>query len=95
MIFHPALSYYARDYNLEQLPLELEGKEPSPTRMAKMVDQGREYRISTIFLQQQFEERNARTLAAEIEAEVVKIDPLDPDWQKQLMFITEQLIRSY
>lgn len=95
MIFHPALSYYARDYNLEQLPLEFEGKEPSPTRMAKMIDQGREYRISTIFLQQQFEERNARTLAAEIEAEVVKIDPLDPDWQKQLIYITEQLIRSY
>jgi zinc transport system substrate-binding protein len=94
MIFHPSLTYFARDYNLEQLPLEFEGKEPSPHHMAKMTDLGREFHISTIFLQKQFDEKNARTLANEIEAEVVQIDPLDPDWYHQILFIAEKLKQS-
>lgn len=28
MIYHPALSYFARDYNLNQIPIEAGGKEP-------------------------------------------------------------------
>lgn len=36
---HPSLSYFARDYDLIQLPLEIEGIESSPRRMQDRIDE--------------------------------------------------------
>ena len=38
MIYHPALSYLARDFGLEQFALEVDGKEPSPAHMKHLAD---------------------------------------------------------
>lgn len=94
MIYHPALSYFARDYNLEQFSLEIGGKTPSPAHMKWMIDLGREKNISTIFLQEQFEQKNAEVLAKEIGAKVVQINPLDPDWHGQMFNIANQINAS-
>ena len=94
MIYHPALSYFAQDYNLEQFSLEIGGKTPSPAHMKWMIDLGREKNISTIFLQQQFDQKNAEVLANEIGAKIVQINPLDPDWQGQMYYIANQLSSS-
>jgi zinc transport system substrate-binding protein len=94
MIYHPALSYFARDYNLLQLPLELEGKTPSPAHMKQMTDLGKEHHITAIFLQRQFDQKNSETLAEEIGAKIIQINPLDPDWNSQMLFIASQLKTS-
>ena len=94
MIYHPALSYFARDYNLLQLPLELEGKTPSPAHMKQMTALGKEHHIAAIFLQWQFDQKNSETLANEIGAEIIQINPLDPDWNSQMLFIASQLKTS-
>lgn len=89
--YHPSLSYFARDYNLSQYPLELGGKSPSAAHMKKMIDTGREKRIGVVFLQMQFDQKNAEVLAKEIDAEIVQINPLDPEWYDQMMYITGKL----
>jgi len=89
--YHPSLSYFARDYNLEQHPLELGGKTPSAAHMKKMIDTGKEEQIGVVFLQMQFDQKNAEVLAKEISAEIVQINPLDPEWYTQMLFITEKL----
>jgi len=94
MIYHPSLSYFARDYQLEQIPLEIGGKTPSPAHLKWMSDAGKEKNISTIFLQMQFDQKNAEVLAKEIGAEVVHFNPLDPDWPEQMIFIANQLNHS-
>lgn len=38
MIYHPALSYFARDYGLHQIPIEAGGKEPSPAHLKALID---------------------------------------------------------
>lgn len=91
MIYHPALSYLARDFNLNQLPLETGGKTPSPTHMRRMSDLGKKEDISAIFIQMQFDRKNAEALAREIGAEIVQINPLDPDWYKQMLYIAKML----
>lgn len=95
MIYHPALSYFAKDYNLEQYPLELEGKTPSPAHLREMTDLGVEKGITTIFIQAQFDRNNAEVLAREIGATIVQIDPLDTDWHGQMIYIAEQLSASF
>lgn len=94
MIYHPALTYFARDYQLKQYPLELGGKTPSPRHMQWMVDMGRDKRISAIFIQKQFDQRNAAVLAREIGAQVIRIDPLSADWSAEMIQIAEQLKTS-
>ncbi len=91
LIFHPTLGYYARQFGLQQTALELDGKEPSPKHMKAIVDLAREQNIRVIFIQKEFDAENAQQLARELEGEVVIIDPLDYDWEKQLLDITDKI----
>ena len=91
LIFHPALAYYARQFGLKQIALELDGKEPSPRHMKYIVDLAREQNIRIMFIQKEFDAENALQLSREIGGEVVVIDPLDYDWEKQLQDITDKI----
>ncbi len=91
MIYHPALTYYARDYGLEQYALEMEGKSPSPAHLKEMTDLAREHQISKILIQNQFDRRNAEVLARETGSEIIQFDPLDLQWSKQMLYIAEKL----
>lgn len=90
-IFHPALAYLARDYGLTQIALEEDGKEPSAKHLARMVDIAREKNIRKILIQKEFDSENAITFAREIEAELVVIDPLSPDWDTELIKIARSI----
>lgn len=84
MIFHPALSYLARDYGLNQISVELDGKEPSPTHMKHLVEEAKSKGINQIFVQKQFNVENAKAIMAEIGGEVIQIDPLSEDWLSEM-----------
>ena len=84
MIYHPALSYMARDYGLTQISIEHDGKTPSPAHMKKMLDLAKEHHIKTIFLQKQFNIENAKVIAKEINAELIQINPLSEDWLSEM-----------
>jgi zinc transport system substrate-binding protein len=91
LIFHPALAYYARQFKLEQIPLELDGKEPSPKHMKDIVDLAHQQNIHVIFIQKEFDSAFAKQMAQEIDGEVLVIDPLDYNWEKQMIDITEKI----
>lgn len=91
LIFHPTLGYFARQFHLEQIPLELDGKEPSPRHMKEMVDIARAENLHVILIQKEFDTENAQQLSREIEGKVVVIDPLDYDWKKQMLEISRNI----
>ncbi len=84
LIFHPALTYLARDYDLEQISMELEGKEPSVAHFKEIVDRTKAENIKVIFIQKEFETRNAEQMAQETGARIIQIDPLEENWMKQM-----------
>jgi len=90
MIYHPALTYFARDYQLIQHSLEIEGKSPSPAHLRAMTDLARDHEITRILIQNQFDRKNAEVLAREIGGELIEFDPLDPSWMDQMLYIAEQ-----
>lgn len=90
LIFHPALSYFSRDYDLHQYSIEIEGKTPSPAHLKRLTDLSLEKDITTIFVQSQFDKRHAEILAGEVNAEIVQFNPLDEQWDKQMLYIVEQ-----
>jgi zinc transport system substrate-binding protein len=91
LIFHPALAYYARQFNLEQTALEMDGKEPSPRHMKEIVDLAHAQNIHVIFIQKEFDAAFAQQLSREINGKVVVIDPLDYNWESQLLDITQKI----
>jgi zinc transport system substrate-binding protein len=84
MIFHPALTYLARDYDMEQVPIEFEGKEPSPARLKNLIRDNRASNIPVIFIQQEYDVNNARLVATETGAEVVTINPMAYNWADEI-----------
>jgi zinc transport system substrate-binding protein len=94
MIFHPNLGYLARDYGLEEISVEYEGKEPPPSRLKELIDRARSGRIKTIFVQREYDTKNARAIADEIGAKIQIIDPLGEDWLSSTTTIINDLIRS-
>jgi zinc transport system substrate-binding protein len=82
MIYHPNLAYIARDYGLEEIPVEFEGKEPTPSRMRELIDRARKDKLNTIFVQREYDTKNARAIAGEIGAQIILIDPLSENWLK-------------
>ncbi len=78
-IYHPALTYYARDYGLEQVSIEHEGKEPSASHLSQLIVSARHDGARAILYQRQFSKSTVDAIAADIGALAVEIDPLRED----------------
>ena len=88
IIYHPALSYYARDYGITQVAIEQDGKEPSAKRLAELINQARADGIKRLFYQSQFPASSVEIIAKDIAAESVQIDPLREDVIANIQEIT-------
>lgn len=91
VIFHPALTYLANDYGMEQIPMELDGKSPSPVHLKNLVDRVKAENIPVIFIQKEFDKENAQQLSLDTGAKVVEIDPLEANWFNQMETILLKL----
>ena len=89
MVFHPAWGYFARDYGLEMIPIEVGGQEPSAAELAALVTEAREEGIKVIFAQPEFSTKDAKTIANEIGGEVLLISSLAPDWLDNLRKVAQ------
>ena len=79
LVYHPALGYFARDYGLVQEALETDGKEPSPARLAELVESARRAGVRVVLSQRGMPPRSVEILAATLGAKVIEIDPLAAD----------------
>lgn len=91
LIYHPALSYFARDYDLKQVSIEEEGKEPSPAQLKTLIETCRKENIHVIFVQQEFDIRNARLIADELGVTIIPINPLSYDWPTEMINVAKAL----
>ena len=92
MVFHPSWGYFAGHYGLEQISVEKEGKEPGARSISRLIEEAREEQIKVIFIQPQFSQRIAQTIAHAIDGRVVVIDPLAENYLENLQFVSDQLI---
>ena len=90
MVFHPAWGYFAHDYGLKQVPIEIEGKDPKPAQLKELIKHAKEDGIRVIFVQPQFSTKSAETVAREIGGQVAFADPLAADWMENLRMIADK-----
>jgi len=91
IIYHPALTYFARDYGLKQYGIEADGKEPSPEQLKTLMDTAKEKGIKTVFVQQEFDRKNAELVAKETGCRLIVINPLSYDWGTEMLHIAQAL----
>lgn len=95
IIYHPALTYYARDFGLIQWAIELEGKSPSVQHIRDLIDIAKREKIKAVLVQKQFDVSKAETIASEIDGIVIEIDPLNENWSKEIVDITNKLSEAF
>lgn len=95
LTFHPSWRYYAHNYGLTELTIEVEGKEPGPRAMKTIIDTARAYGITTIFVEPQFPKAAAGAIATNIGAKVVEADPLAEDLPGIYTGMAEKLAASF
>ena len=80
VIYHPILTYFARDYQLEQLAIEEEGREPSAAQLKSLIERARKQKIRYCLIQAEFANRNTTTFIKESQTKAMDINPLQADW---------------
>ena len=84
MVYHPAWGYFAWAYGLEQVPIEMEGKNPTPRELQALIGMAKKNGIKVIFVQPQFSIKSANTIAKAIGGQVMFADPLALNWAENL-----------
>jgi zinc transport system substrate-binding protein len=93
MVFHPAWGYFAREFGLKQLAIEVQGKEPSARDLRTILDYAGKTPVSAIFIQPQFSRRTPEIIAREIGARIAVADPLAADWAGNLRSFAKALVQ--
>jgi zinc transport system substrate-binding protein len=91
MVYHPTWGYFAREYGLEQVAIEAEGKEPSAQRLIRLIDRARRERVKVVFVQAGFPRKSAQVIAEAVGGRVLVADPQDPDWLGNLRRVSQEL----
>jgi len=90
MVSHPAYAYFARDYGFIQLPIEFEGKDPSPQQLLELMQAAKSHGVTRVFTQPQHSSKGPKLLAQQLDAEVVEIDPFEEDFPQNMRRIAKK-----
>ncbi len=80
MIYHGSYTYFADDYGLEMISLEVAGKQATAAEIQEVIEHAMEENIKVVFYQDEFDDNQAKTVAAEINGRVEKASPLSKDY---------------
>ncbi|MBN2789728.1 MAG: zinc ABC transporter substrate-binding protein [Candidatus Delongbacteria bacterium] len=80
IVYHPSWSYFAEEYGLIQIPIEFEGKSPTPSVLKKIIDIAQKENVKIIIVQKQFDTKQAEAIAESIDGKVIQLDPLAENW---------------
>ena len=85
MVFHPSWAYFANDYSLIQMVIEVEGKDPKPKALKEIISKAKKENIRVIFAQEEFSDKSAKVIASQLNIKVLKETPLAANWSENLI----------
>lgn len=94
MVFHPSWGYFANEYNLIQIAVEVNGKHPKPREMIKIIEEAKEENVRVIFTQPEFSDKSARIIAKEAKVKVIKTSPLSAQWSQNLINMAKAIAKK-
>jgi len=91
MVFHPSWGYFAQEYNLAQITVEVDGKSPKPKTLSRIMREAKKEDVKAIFVQPEFSDKTARTIANQLNINVIKASPLDKNWSQSLINLAKAI----
>ena len=91
VVWHPSLSYFARDYGLQQIAMECEGKEIPAKLLKEEIDYAQQTDAKVFFFQKEFDSRRVEAVNKQIGAKLVTINPMSYHWDDELKNIANAL----
>lgn len=91
VVYHPAFSYLAAEYGLDEIALEADGKSPKTKRMMKIQNIIKQKNIEVVYIQPQFSKKRVLALANDLKLRVLELNPLAEDWEKNILFIAKTI----
>ncbi|WP_299548824.1 zinc ABC transporter substrate-binding protein [uncultured Helicobacter sp.] len=92
VVFHPMLAYFARDYHLDEISIEVEGKSPKMQEMIAVIEAIKKENLKIIFAQPEFSTKAAEFIAKESGAKLGYFSPLQTPWGENLLSFTKTLV---
>ena len=89
IVFHPSFGYFAARYNLEQIPVEVSGKEVKPNELATIIKEAKEEGAKVVFVSPQFSQKSAQIIAKAIGGKILTIDPLSEKWYENMLNVAK------
>lgn len=91
LTFHPSWGYFADEFLLRQMTIEIEGKEPGMQALGRIIHEAKRENIRTVLVQPQFSQQIATVIAKSLGCSVTVADPLSADWENNLLSVAEAL----
>jgi zinc transport system substrate-binding protein len=95
VVFHPSWGYFADDYGLHQIAIEIEGNNPTDAELTRIQEQTRFLDVSVVFVQPQIAGKSARAIAEVMGASLETLDPLAPDVIVNLRHVTDSIVDGF
>ncbi len=92
LVSHPAFGYFCRDYDLHQISIEMEGKDPLPRDLASILTKTQETSIRTVITQAQYNNRGAEIISKELKLPIHEVDPYSADYLKNFEKIVNIIV---
>lgn len=92
--YHPAWIYLTNAYGIIEMSIEQEGNEPKPDDLKKIINIAKEKKIKAIFVSPQFDKSNAETIAKEINASLIEINPLPEKFLDNFQDVAKKIIEN-
>lgn len=91
LVYHPSFGYLADEFNLEMISIEKEGKDATPKQLQDIIDFAKENDIKKIYHQAEIDSRQTESLAEEINADLVKLNPLAENYLENMLEMTKKI----
>jgi zinc transport system substrate-binding protein len=95
LVSHPALGYYCERYELHQLSVEVEGKDPLPQDIARLMNELQEHPVPVVLIEPQYNKKGALLIAEKLHVPHEEINPYSEDYFGMLNHLTDVLVKYY
>ena len=91
LVSHPAFGYFCRDFDLEQISIEVEGKEPRPQDISSVLERAAKASVRVVLIQEQYNNKGAVAIADKMNIPTFNTDPYSSKYKEMLLDITSQI----
>lgn len=94
-VYHPSYGYFCDEFGLTQKAIEVEGKSPTPRKLADWIKTAKDERIQAIIIQPEFNQSAARTISEQTGVELIVHSPLEADYYQCVLSLAESIAKMY